>query len=345
MNDQELSHLSLGNISPFDGREILFTKGLREILSEGALHRYRAIVEIENLISLSETDLPNMPAISDAEMQKLRELVSPEKFDATAVNDYDHFGRNGIGPTEHDAKSVELYLREALAKAGLERFSELVHFPATSEDINNIAYNLMLRDAVNKVWLPKVLEVTDKLALSSEAYSDVPILGITHGMNASPTTVGKRFGYTLDKLADSLAHLSKLKLKAKFSGPVGNHNAMTLVVPDFDMDRYAKKFVESFGFEYSPVENQRISHQDIVRLLLEITIANTFGADLCENIRHNVMMNWLRQEGESSHVGSSVMPHKINPWFFEVGQGYFEISNTLIGGMRDGLLMSAFERD
>src|SRR3989338_3034820 len=177
MSDQELSHLSLGNISPFDGREILFTKGLREILSEGALHRYRAIVEIE----------------------KLRELVSPEKFDATAVNDYDHFGRNGIGPTEHDAKSVELYLREALAKAGLGRFSEFVHFPATSHDINNIAYNLMLRDAVNNVWLPKVLEVTDKLAISAEMHADVPILGITHGMNASPTTVGKRFGYTFDK--------------------------------------------------------------------------------------------------------------------------------------------------
>lgn len=345
MEPRELSHLSLGNISPFDGREALFTEGLRTILSEGALHRYRAVVEIENLIKLADSQLPNRPTISEPQRSKLREIVAPDSFDASAVNDYDHFGRNGIGPTEHDVKSVELYLRERLQNEGLAEFLEFVHFPMTSEDVNNLAYNLMLRDAINQVWLPKVIEALDKLATIVEEHADVPILGKTHGMNASPTTVGKRFGYTLDKFTDSLTHLSKLKIKGKFSGPVGNHNAMHAVVPDFDMESYAQRFVESFGFEYAPVENQRISHQDIVRILQEIGIANTFAADLCENVRHNVMMGWLYQEGKASHVGSSVMPHKINPWFFEVGQGYFEIANRLIDGARDGLLLSVFERD
>jgi len=345
MGPRELSHLSLENIGPFDGREALFTKGLRSILSEGALHRYRAIVEIENLINLADSGLPNRPTINEKQRSKLREIVSQDSFDASAVNDYDHFGRNGIGPTEHDVKSVELYLRERLQEEGLSQFSEFVHFPMTSEDVNNLAYNLMIRDALNQVWLPQVLEVLDKLAMLAEEHADVPVLGKTHGMNASPTTIGKRFGHTLDKLTDSLLQLSRLKLKGKFSGPVGNHNAMHTVVPDFDMEAYARRFVESFGFEYSPVENQRISHQDIVRVLQEIGIANTFGADLCETIRHGVMLGWLYQEGKESHVGSSVMPHKINPWFFEVGQGYFEIANRLIDGARDGLLISVFERD
>lgn len=345
MKPRELSHLSLENIGVFDGREALFTKDLRAILSESALHRYRAVVEIENLISLADSALPNKPVISDDQRDKLRAMVSHESFDASAVNDYDHFGRKGVGPTEHDVKSVELYLRERLQGEGLSDLLEFIHFPMTSEDVNNLAYNLMIRDAINQVWLPKILEAADKLAAIIEKYADVPILGKTHGMNASPTTIGKRFGYTLDKLTDSLSHLSKLKLKGKFSGPVGNHNAMCAVMPDFDMEAYARGFVESFGFEYAPIENQRISHQDIVRILQEISVANTFGADLCENVRHNVMMGWLYQEGNSSHVGSSVMPHKINPWFFEVGQGYFEIGNRLIDGARDGLLQSVFERD
>lgn len=345
MDSKELSHLSLGNISPLDGREALFTQKLRTILSEGALHRYRAVVEIENLISLADSSLPNKPTINESQRSTLREVVSQDSFDASAVNDYDHFGRNGIGPTEHDVKSVELYLRERLDEAGLSEFSEFIHFPMTSEDVNNLAYNLMIRDAINQVWLPQILETLDKLAIIVEDHADVPVLGKTHGMNASPTTVGKRFGYTLDKLTDSLGYLSKLRLKGKFSGPVGNHNAMHAVVPEFDVEAYVKEFVESFGFEYSPVENQRISHQNIVRVLQEIGIANTFGADLCENVRHNVMMGWLYQEGKASHVGSSVMPHKINPWFFEVGQGYFEIANRLIDGARDGLILSVFERD
>ncbi|MDP3734542.1 MAG: lyase family protein, partial [Nanoarchaeota archaeon] len=345
MTGKELYLRGLYSISPFDGREALFTIGLRQILSEGALHRYRAVVEVENLISLADSDLPHRPEVSDGERRALRDIIAPEKFDSGAVAEYDHFGRRGIGPLEHDVKSVEIYLRERLSEEGLGHLNEFLHFPMTSEDVNNLAYNLMMRDAVNKVWLPKILETSDKLADLAERHAAIPVLGKTHGMNASPTTVGKRFAYTLDKLTDSLHIIEKMRLKAKFSGPVGNHNAMTLVVPNFDMNSYARRFVESFGFEYSETENQRISHQEMVRLLGEVAIVNTFGADFCDNIRHNVMMGWLYQEGESSQVGSSVMPHKINPWFFEVGQGYFEIANRLIDGARDGLLMSTFERD
>lgn len=335
----------LENLTTIDGREINFVRNLGPFLSEGALHRYRGVIEIENLISLSESKFPNGPEISEKEKEVLRKIVSPEKFDARAVAEYDHFGRNGVGPFEHDVKSVEVFLRERLEQESLGRFNEFLHFPMTSEDVNNLAYNLMLRDGINNVWLPKAIEVSDKLADFSQRFADVPVLGKTHGMNASPTTFGKRFSYTLEQMFDIFSHMSDLELTGKFSGPVGNHNAMTAVAPHFDMEGYAKEFVESFGFKYSDNANQRNSHLEIMRMFNEMNLLNSFGADLCENVRHNVMMGWLYQEGEKSHIGSSVMPHKINPWFFEVGQGYFEQSAALIDRARDGLLQSVFERD
>jgi adenylosuccinate lyase len=342
---RELYAQGLNHLSTLDGREVLFTGELGEYLSEGALHRYRGIVEIEALIALSESDFSVRPAITEEEKEVLRGLVVSSEFDAKAVADYDHFGRNGSGPFEHDVKSVEVYLRERLDSTGLGRLNEWLHFPMTSEDVNNLAWNLMLRDGINAVWLPTTLSVMDKLADFSVDYAHVPVLGKTHGMNASPTTFGKRFSYTLEQMSDIVGRIKDLELSGKFSGPVGNHNAMTAVVPDFDFEAFAREFVEGFGFVYADNANQRNSHLSITRLFGEIKLLNTFVADLCDNVRHNVMMGWLYQEGSETHVGSSVMPHKINPWFFEVGQGYFEQSSQLIDGAAEGLLQSVFERD
>ncbi len=345
MDEREAYHNGLRSVSPLSGREILFCRGLEKHLSEAALHRNRAIVEVENLIALSESDLLSKPQINEDTKNRIRTIANIE-FDPSAVADYDHFGKRGKGPFEHDVKSVEVYLREKFDEdPKLRPLMEFIHFPMTSEDVNNIAYNLMLRDAVNDVWMPRVLEVGDQLSELSERYAHTPVIGKTHGMNASPTTMGKRFAYHLDKLTGVLEVLRGQKLKAKFSGPVGNHNAMQAVLPDFDFESYARRLVERFGFEYSSIENQRISHQSQVELLNNIQLVNLIGADLSENVRHNVMMDWMYLEGNPSHVGSSVMPHKINPWLFEVGQGYFEISDTLINGSRSGLIQSVLERD
>ena len=343
MTNKDIYMSGLNNLSPLDGREILFTYELRKYLSESALHRYRAIIEIRNLTALSESGLKGLPEISEEE-KMVMEVLASISFDPSAVAEYDHFGRNGIGPLEHDVKSVEVYLREQFNNV-LDHLKEFIHFPMTSEDVNNLAWNLMLRDAINKVWLPKIIEVCDKLAEFAEKYSDTPVLGITHGMSASPTTFGKRFAYFLGHFTNVLAQLQKLRLSGKFSGPVGNHNAMAVAAPEFDIEAYAKLFVESFGFRYEPAENQRNSHIEIVRVLNEINLVNIFAADLCENIRHNVMMGWLYQEGKESHVGSSVMPHKINPWFFEVAQGYLEQAVIMANGAQQGLIPSVFERD
>lgn len=339
-------HRALYQLSTLDGREVLMCEDLAPFLSEAALHRYRAIVMIEALIAFSESDLPGGPTLTPEEVLLLRSIVTEDAFDATAVADYDHFRRNGLGPFEHDVKAVEVYLRERLTSIKRRRLCEWVHFPMTSEDVNNLAWNLMLRNAVNQVWLPAVLSVTDGLARYAEGYADVPVLGITHGMKASPTTIGKRFSYTLEQISEVLARLKELPLTGKFGGPVGNHNAMTAVVPGFDIEAFARTFVERFGFVYTDNTHQRNSHQAIVRLLHEVKLLNEWLIDLCENIRHNVMLGWLYQEaGDESNVGSSVMPHKINPWFFEVAQGYLEQADRLIDGAVPGLLQSVFERD
>jgi len=342
--DQILYHAGLTSLSPLDGREVLFTERLRAYLSESGLHLYRAKIQIENLIALSESGLQNFPVVTQEEKQLLRSLIKID-FNACHIADYDHFGRLGIGPLEHDVKGVETYLRERFEANNLGHLMEFIHYPMTSEDANNLSWNLGLRASVNYAWLPKILETCDKLASFAEINAAVPVLGKTHGMNASTTTFGKRFAYFLGRFTNVLLQMKNLRLSGKFSGPVGNHNAMVAVAPEFDIESYAKKFVESFGFVYEPAENQRNSHIEIVRLFNEINLINVIGADLCENIRHGVMMGWLSQVGKDTHVGSSVMPHKINPWFFEVAQGYFEKSIALIHVSQTGLIPSVFERD
>ncbi len=343
--NMEVYRAGLWRISPLDGREVLFTGSLHLYLSEGALHLYRARVMIEALIALSESDLPNRPVLDGPLKETLRQFVVAEWYDSMAVAEYDHFGRNNERPFEHDLKAVEYYLRELFDQAGLSHLKEWLHFPMTSEDVNNLAWNLMLRDAINQEWLPAVLAIMDRLANYAVQYATVPVLGSTHGMNASPTTFGKRFSYILAQISNVLKQLAELTLSGKFGGATGNQNAMVAVAPEFDIMAFARQFVERFGFTYDENTHQRNSHLTIVRLLQEIKLLNTLMIQLCEDIRFSVAMGWLRQEGKPGHVGSSVMPHKINPWYFEVAQGYLEQANALIAAAADGLLLSLFERD
>lgn len=334
----------LSNIGTVDGRERLFTEALNQYFSEGVLHRTRGFVQIKNLIALLKTGALGLPEFTEEQIAGVLEGIL-KSFDPQAVAEYDHFGRNGQGPFEHDVKSVEIYLKERFIEHGLGHYAELLHFPMTSEDANNISWNLNIRGGINNGWLPVLLTITDTLAVFAKECSDVPVLGITHGMPATPTTFGKRFAYFLARFMNTLDQLASLQLSAKYSGPTGNHNAVTIALPDFDFQKYAKNFVESMGFVYVPCEHQRNSHVDIVRILNEIAMINIVAADLCEHIRHGVMMKWLFLEGESSHVGSSVIPHKINPWFFEVAQGYLEQSTAMIHAAGPHLIQSVFERD
>lgn len=345
MDKQETYKQGLYNISPLDGREVLYTSGLGQYLSEGALHRYRAEIIISLFVALSREKLPGFPEISPEKKALLSVMTEPARFNAFEVARYDHFGKHDMPPLEHDVKAVEMYLREQFQVLGLGHLKEKLYFPPTSEDINNLAWNCTIRDSTNGEWLPKLLANCQKLQSLALRHAHDPVLGRTHGMPASPTTFGKRFAYFLDKTMNALQRLQTLRLSGKFSGPVGNHNAMTVVLPGFDMENFSKTFVESYGFRYEEIEHQRNSHIEIVRVLQEINLVNIVFADLCEHIRHSVMMELMYIEAPSGTVGSSVMPHKINPWFFEVGQRYFKKSIDLISEAGMGLVPSTFERD
>ena len=342
---RELYMRSLFNLGNEDGREVLYTHGLRQYLSEGALYRYRAVIMIELLIALSEAAFPNMPTILEDEKVVLRRLVSAEVFDARVAAEYDHFGRNGLGPFEHDVKATEYAVRELLVSAGIQHLVTWLYVLMTSEDCNNLAWNLMLRDAVNNGWLPALLDVADKLGDLSERYASASVVGMTHSVKASSTTTGKRFSYALSLIAQAITRLSQLTLGGKFFGSVGNHNPAVVIAPDFDIEQFSRQFVESFGFSFIENVHQRNSHVEIVLLFDEVKRINLFVGDLCENIGRTILAGWLGMQSMPGHVGSSIMPQKTNDWRDEVAIGYFEQSNRMIDGAGSGLIQSVLERD
>ncbi len=351
---EEIYTRSLDQVSTVDGRDAPFTREIAPILSEGAFHRYRAIIEVEALIALSESDFPGKPEIDEMTKSNLRGLTSPDVFDPKIVTEYDHIGRLKDGqeeeqrkyPTEHDVKSVELYLGELFDASGNGHLKEWIHFAVTSEDINNVALNLMFRDAINEAWLPQAVGIMDRLALLAEEHKDTPVLGRTHYQAASPTTYGKRFSEHLEKMMKEVEEMGKVRLGAKFSGAVGNNNAISVLAPDFDYRAFSRDFVERFGFTYLETTNQTNNHIDIVDFLHQIKTMNTIAVSLAENVGLYILQDHVFLAPRPGQIGSSVMAHKApNPWRFETGRGTLDKSSNLINGAADGLIKTDLERD
>ena len=333
---------SLDKVSTVDGRECLFSNNLSDYLSESALHKNRFIIEVKYLIELcNKTTFA--PILFPSEKKKLLELC--ENIDVKAIAEYDHFGRNNVGPFEHDVKAVEYYLREKLEEIQLSHLSEWIHFGLTSEDVNNLAYSTMLKSCFDELINKNIIVFLKKLSTQANHHKKTVVLGKTHGMNASPTTIGKRFSYFVSLVDDIFQNLQTFNFSGKFSGAVGNNNALKVVAPDFDFINFAKTFVNSLSFSYENTSNQRSNHLQISRLFNEVKLLNNVLIDFCEHIRHSVMIGTIKQISNKNHVGSSVMPHKINPWQFEVAQGYLEQSNCQINGLSSGIMQSLFERD
>lgn len=335
---------SLSQGTALAGREKPFTWELDDITSEGALHRYRAQVEIEALINLAERG-PVDIEMSSADKLILRSFYDRDHFDPSVVIRLDHLGYKGKPPLEHDVKAVEVYLAEQLDAYSLGHLKEWLHFGMTSEDTNNLAFNYMLRDAVDNVLIPSVARVADRLAHLATTCADTPTLGITHAQKASPTTTGKQFGYLLSNITQVLEELDGLRLSGKFSGAVGNHNPMTVLFPDFDYDAYAKDFVESQGFKYAAVENQRNDHLSVTHFLSVVSRLAVVGKDATDNIWLQILDNKLTQKLVAGEKGSSTMSHKINPWRLENAEALFEQAIALTSRATEGLVASRHERD
>ena len=332
---------SLTAISPLDGRYAARLDALRPIFSEYGLIRYRVKVEIEWLIALANTPgIVELPPFSTAATQRLRAIASgfsPE--DAAAVKAIER-------TTNHDVKAVEYFLKQRIGEdAELAPALEFVHFACTSEDINNLSYALMLEDARLIVLKPALTSIAATLRQLAHQQATQPMLSRTHGQTASPTTLGKEIANVVARLERQIVQLDTVQLTGKINGAVGNYNAHVVSYPEVDWQAFAQRFVEGMGLVFNPYTTQIEPHDCIAELGDATRRANTILLDLCRDIWGYVSLGYFRQKLKEGEVGSSTMPHKVNPIDFENAEGNFGIANALFGHFSEKLPISRWQRD
>ena len=333
----ELSPLTA--VSPTDGRYAGKTESLREYFSEFALIRYRIRVEIEYFIALCNIPLPQLAGFDHGKFETLRDIyrtITPEE--AARVKEIEKV-------TNHDVKAVEYYIKEHFKALGLDRWKEFIHFGLTSQDINNTSVPLSFKEAMHDVYLPALQEITDKIRNMAEEWKDIPMLARTHGQPASPTRVGKEFSVFLVRLEEQMHQLSALGYPAKFGGATGNMNAHKVAYPGIDWPGFGDRFVSSLGLKRSFPTTQ-IEHYDNLAALFDcLRRINTILIDMCRDIWTYISMEYFRQKVNRNEVGSSAMPHKVNPIDFENAEGNLGIADALLTHLSMKLPISRLQRD
>lgn len=326
------------SISTIDGRYKKATEEVRQYFSEYNLIKNRVIVEIEwlkKLFSIEELGLN----ITEEELKIIDKIA--KDFDingAKRVKEIEQI-------TKHDVKAVEYYIDEKLEENNLQKFKHLVHFACTSDDINNIAYGIMEKELVQNVYIPNVSKLIELLKEKAKKYANVAMLSHTHGQNATPTTVGKEFAIAVFRMKKILDRIKNESLTGKFNGTVGNFNAHIISNPNIDWLKVAKEFVESFGLEYNMYTTQIESHDRIVLVFSEIKLLNNIILDFDNDMWMYISRNYFKQENVAGEVGSSVMPHKINPINFENSMANLKMSNGIIDVFFNNLQISRMQRD
>ena len=324
-------------------------KTLSKYFSESAYFKYRVYVEIEYLIALAqEPGLAFVPSLTPEQLEKIRTLY--EHFtleDAKIIQNIDRFGYKGSSPVHHDVKALEYFLQNRLKDLGLETHIPFLHFALTSEDVNNLALTLMIKDALVNTYLPQLHDLLNLLAKFAEKNKSLVMKGRTHGQDASPTTLGKEFAVFLNRLTDEYTCLYTLKeqLKGKLNGAVGNLNAHRAARHDFDWLLFTKNFVEQLGIKHNPITTQIEPHDSLVVLFACCTRINTIFIGFDQDIWRYISDQYFKQEVVEHEVGSSTMPNKINPWFFESAEGAFYESNAKYIGFMQKLQISRLQRD
>lgn len=324
------------NISPIDGRYKEMTNEARKYFSEYHLIKNRVIVEIEWLKKLFS--VLNIE-IEKKELEVLDEII--EKFnlkEAQRVKEIEQV-------TKHDVKAVEYYIDEKLKEKNLKKYNHLVHFACTSEDINNIAYGIMEKELINDVFIPNVDKLEKILEEKAKEYANIPMLSHTHGQNATPTTVGKEISIFVYRINRILNKLKQEKLTGKFNGTVGNFNAHIVSYSNVNWLNVAKEFVESFDLEYNMYTTQIESHDSISMVLSEIKLLNNIILDFDNDMWMYISRNYFIQKNIPGEVGSSVMPHKINPINFENSMANLKMANGIINVFTENLQVSRMQRD
>jgi len=332
---------SLTAISPIDGRYAEKTFSLREIFSEYGLIKYRVRVEITWLEALAaHRGIREVPELSGAARKRLQQIA--EDFDVGEAQRV----KTIEDTTNHDVKAVEYYLKEKFkSHKELAQIKEFVHFACTSEDVNNLAYALMLRDARAQVLLPALDRLIRLLADMVRRYADQPMLARTHGQPASPTTLGKEIGVFVHRLRRQRTQLAAVAILGKMNGAVGNFNAHLAAYPKVDWDRLSSRFLKQLQLERSPATTQIEPHDWIAEYFHALSRANTILVDLCRDIWGYVSLGYFIQKTVPGEVGSSTMPHKVNPIDFENAEGNLGIADALFGHLAGKLPVSRWQRD
>ena len=329
---------NLLNISPIDGRYHHITEKLHSYLSEYALIKYRVFVEIKWLLFLLDKKIID-EKITDEERKKIESINDNFSLDnAKKVKEIEQ-------ETKHDVKAVEYFLREKFKELNVSKLNPFIHITLTSEDVNNISYNLMICDALNNIYYPKLNELIGKIDNLSLEYKNVPMLSHTHGQAATPTTVGKEFKVFSYRLKSIYSLLQNIKLRSKLSGAVGNYNCHIIAFPNIDWINISKEFVESHGLEYNPVTTQIESHDILCLLLSHLKIINNIIKDYNSDMWLYISRDYFHEKTKKNEVGSSVMPHKVNPINHENSMANIEISNSLIDALVNNLSISRMQRD
>ena len=328
-------------ISPIDGRYRGKTEALAEYFSEYALIKYRVRVEIEYFITLCELPLPQLASFDHALFARLRQIyLSFSEADAQRVKDIEMI-------TNHDVKAVEYFIKEEFDKiGGLDAFKEFIHFGLTSQDINNTSVPLSVKDALNEVFCPQVEEVIDQLQQYADEWRDVPMLAKTHGQPASPTRLGKEIMVFVYRLQAQLATLRACKLTAKFGGATGNYNAHHVAYPDYDWKSFGNRFVsEKLGLEREQYTTQISNYDHLASVFDAMRRINTILIDLDRDVWMYISMEYFKQKIKAGEVGSSAMPHKVNPIDFENSEGNLGIANAVLQFLAQKLPVSRLQRD
>ncbi|HET6913165.1 MAG TPA: adenylosuccinate lyase [Rhodanobacteraceae bacterium] len=328
-------------LSPLDGRYAAKADALRPIFSEYGLIKARVHVEVEWLLALAAlpgiVELPPFSASTQDALKKIANDFSVE--DAARIKQIE-------ATTNHDVKAVEYFIKERIGDtAELVQAKEFVHFACTSEDINNLSYALMLRDARGTVLLPALDKIIAKLRELSVANAALPMLSRTHGQTASPTTLGKELANVVARLQRQRAQLATIEIPGKINGAVGNFNAHVIAYPDVDWRALSKQFVESLGLQWNEYTTQIEPHDGIAELCDCARRINTILIDLARDVWGYISLGYFRQQLKAGEVGSSTMPHKVNPIDFENAEGNFGVANALFGHFSEKLPISRWQRD
>ena len=331
---------ALNAISPIDGRYRSKTKILSSFFSEEALIKYRVRVEIEYFISLCELPLPQLESFNPSLFEELRSIYNHfSNEDALQIKEIEN-------KTNHDVKAVEYFIKKEFDKLEIQNFKEFIHFGLTSQDINNTAIPLSIKNAIESIYLPKLEKIIDTLISMVNEYKNIPLLARTHGQPASPTRLGKEINVFVKRLNTQKNILIKLPFGAKFSGATGNFNAHHVAYPEIDWKTFGKRFVENkLGLNYSFPTTQVEHYDSFAALCDSMKRINTILIDFNRDIWQYISMDYFKQKINKDEVGSSAMPHKVNPIDFENSEGNLGIANAIFDFFGTKLPISRLQRD